>query len=164
MNDISTSSNGHSGYIISFVHLNLDVNLLTLNAENIVKTANLTLFPALISFAVTIFIIVQLRGILKNVINGTPFSNNSINHISKLGYGIIVGGFLYNLIEFLTEYMWIRMFEIEEVLMQATQIGEVKINLSPLDISSIVIGVFILLLAAIFKYGNYLQEEYDTTL
>lgn len=149
---------------ISFGTLGFDINSAMVSSAQIIKTANLILIPGLIAFIITIFIIIQLRHILKNVLNETPFSLDCVSHMKKLGYGVIASGVIFSIASGIIDYLLIQLFNVEQLLMSTNYINNVKITLTPINVAIVIVGLLLLLLATVFQYGTYLQEEYDSTL
>lgn len=117
------------------------------------KTAYIifTLFNTVTSMVVFLYGITQVKNMLLSVIDShTPFMSENAVRLRNLsfvmiGYGLL-GGLLVNV----------------AIILFVTHI----FSMNPLNInfSGLIIGVLLLILSQIFKYGAYLQEEVDTTL
>lgn len=153
-----------ANYNFGFGNVGLDVNTTILGVQNIIKATTLYLIQALIVLAVIIYLVYQLRKILKNVLNESPFNTVCVSHMKKLGYGVIISGLVFNTISGITDYLVIQLLNIEKLLRSADYIKNVRVVITPINVTIIIVGLLILLLAAIFQYGTYLQEEYDSTL
>jgi len=59
----------------------------------------------------------------------------------------------------------VKLFEyrLTSTVIQTLQIVKIKVYYLP-DWTLLLVGILILILAAVFKYGSYLQEEVDSTL
>ena len=95
----------------------------------------------------------QVRNILKTVETGTPFEKDNTKRLSKIGTVLIIGSFLFNAMNGLVTINIIKLFEWNKY----------SFVYSP-DLFILFTGLLILILAGIFNYGAYLQNEYDTTL
>lgn len=101
---------------------------------------------------VTIFCY-YLKNILTEVKNQNPFSEKSIKNIFKIGHIVILGGIIAPIVEFCAA----------SIVMNTLNLNDIDVTLS-LDTNLIFIGLLVLVLANIFKYGAHLQNEYDQTV
>jgi len=109
-------------------------------------------FVFIYGFALSV-IFKQVRNILKTVETGTPFEKDNTKRLSKIGAVLIIGSFLFNAMNGLVTINIIKLFEWNKY----------SFVYSP-DLFILFTGLLILILAGIFNYGAYLQNEYDTTL
>ncbi|MGI6365956.1 MAG: DUF2975 domain-containing protein [Bacillota bacterium] len=94
-----------------------------------------------------------LAGILRQVTEGHPFAPGNANKITAIAAIVMVGSLVVNLIQAAMAYAGIVVFDIPNI----------TINISP-NLSMFFVGLLLLILAGIFKYGSYLQDEVDATL
>ncbi|MBE7106361.1 DUF2975 domain-containing protein [Bacillus cereus] len=106
-----------------------------------------------IILAVLLFLIIQLKGIIRFVRNKQPFSKKCINYIQYLAYGVISYSLIDGVLGGILDFLFVRTF----------QLTQSKVSFE-LNFGLLITGLLILLLSNIFKYGAYLQEEYDSTL
>lgn len=106
-----------------------------------------------VSLGLFSFICWQLKKILRTVLDKNPFEKKNSHRISMIGWSIIIGSCLIKVIYMINGMFLINIVDSKEL--------DVLIKL-PLDF--IFIGVLIVILARVFAYGNYLQDEYDATL
>ncbi|MCU5181927.1 MULTISPECIES: DUF2975 domain-containing protein [Bacillus cereus group] len=102
---------------------------------------------------VLLFITIQLRRIVQFVRNKQPFSKSCIKHIQHLAYGVIIYSFIIGLLD----NIW------GLLLVRTLQLSKTVISLN-FNFGMMIMGFLILFLSHIFKYGAYLQDEYDSTL
>lgn len=95
----------------------------------------------------------QLSLMLKSTENGLPFAAENAKRLSVMGIAIIVMSVVYRIGEYITMQSVLKTINAQGM---TAQLG--------IDTTGILMGVLLLILAGIFKYGSYLQEEYDTTL
>jgi flagellar basal body-associated protein FliL len=113
-----------------------------------------------ILFSIVIFAVVYgaisffLSGVLKAIENGEPFQSNNARRISSIGIVFLVGSFFVGTAQASTADVIIHAMGLTEVL---------TVNYSANSIM-IAAGLLMLILSGIFRYGSYLQEEYDVTL
>ncbi|WP_141520415.1 DUF2975 domain-containing protein, partial [Bacillus pseudomycoides] len=98
-----------------------------------------------------LFITIQLKRILQFARNKQPFSKSCIKHIRYLAYGVIIYGFITELLVNIWSLLLVKILQLSEPVIY-------------LKFEMMITGFLILLLTHIFKYGAYLQDEYDSTL
>lgn len=111
------------------------------------------LILALIVAFITILVLRQIISILKTVEEENPFDIENSKRLSFIGKILIISSLILKPIQSLLIMYFIDIFKIENI--------SKKINI---DLTILFIGLFIILLAKIFSYGNYLQQEYDSTV
>ncbi|MCM3170917.1 MULTISPECIES: DUF2975 domain-containing protein [unclassified Paenibacillus] len=117
------------------------------------KTAYLvvTLTNTMLIFLTYIYSIGQIRYIIGSILSGSsPFSLANATRLRRLGVAVI----LYSLLAKLLLNILICLF--------VTRIF--SINLGSISLIGIIIGILVLFVSEIFKYGALLQEEHDSTL
>jgi hypothetical protein len=95
----------------------------------------------------------QVRDILKTVSTDTPFDRKNSTRLLNIGAILIGYSILFNILNSVILMNLIDAFKIYDI--------NVK---SSFDIFMLLTGLLMLILAGVFKYGAYLQNEYDTTL
>ncbi|MEO2257601.1 DUF2975 domain-containing protein [Paenibacillus amylolyticus] len=112
----------------------------------VVSLTNTTLI-----FITYIYSIGQIRNIIGSILSGSsPFNQANATRLKKLGIVVI----LYSLLAKLVLNILICLF--------VTRIF--SINLGGISLIGIIIGILVLFVSEIFKYGVLLQEEHDSTL
>lgn len=149
---------------INLSGLSFEVSGVSLMASDIIKMFT----TSLIGFAVVIlFLILSLKQLIKImtiVKNGTPFTMECAKSIRLLGILVIVSSIVVPAVSSFVEFLEIRMFNLESILLSTPGISNVTYNLFSFDGVPILIGFIILILSGVFQYGCYLQDEYDSTL
>lgn len=95
----------------------------------------------------------QLIGILREVERGRPFSQANARRLGKMGIIAIVSSVAYR----------IGVAAVLHSVMDIAGLNNINVNYSP-DANMIFVGILLFILAGIFKYGSYLQDEYDATV
>ena len=94
-----------------------------------------------------------LLGILRSVKKGSPFVKENASRLSIMGFiligGSIIVGFIYSLMVY--------------TIFEALKITNLSVNFQ-INSTMFASGLLLLILAGVFRYGSYLQEEYDATL
>lgn len=106
--------------------------------------ANLTFFQ---------FIQIQLKKIVTSVREELPFRNSNAIILRNLGLGYLIASVLISLIN-----SWLMM-----TLVNTFNVYEATINFS-VNLQMVFMGIIVLILAYVFSYGSYLQEEHDSTV
>lgn len=110
------------------------------------------LLSAILS-AIFTAILYELRKILKTVILDNPFDKENSKRLTIIAVVLMIGSLFVN----------IARASIATAFVKVTNITGISINYN-IDFSMFLYGFLILILAGVFKYGCYLQEEYDATL
>jgi len=103
--------------------------------------------------AVWAIVLKQLRGILKSVEDGRPFEPANARRVAIMGWTFVVGSPLFACLDALGVRVALRVVDISGVHFRFT-----------LNASTLSAGLVLLVLAAVFRHGSYLQGEYDATL
>ncbi|MEQ8197871.1 MAG: DUF2975 domain-containing protein [Clostridiaceae bacterium] len=133
------------------------------SSKDMILILNTNLFNAIAVLAVSYFITLHLREILDNVIKDIPFNEQSAEHISRLGRGVIAASFL-PLINMITTLIIVKTLNLQELISSNDKLVGIQFNFHPINEGLFFAGLFILLLSSIFRYGSFLQEEFDSTL
>lgn len=91
--------------------------------------------------------------ILETVESDSPFEMENANRLSVLGWLLIIGSFVYQIANAYVAMAMIDTFAIYDL--------DVVIGV---DNAMIITGFILLILSGVFRYGSYLQDEYDSTL
>ncbi|MDF2673331.1 MAG: hypothetical protein K0R09_1596 [Clostridiales bacterium] len=110
-------------------------------------------FMAAIILAGLSIIFRQISKILKTVEGDRPFSEENSRRLTIIGFVLLIGSFVFNIAEGI----------VANAMIHTLSIPNVQINYKA-DGFMMLTGFLLLILAGVFKYGNYLQQEYDATL
>lgn len=121
----------------------------TLNIRYLIIFASATLFVYLGSF---LYLFRKVEAFLLFVKKGTPFADENIHMMYHIGKVLVILSFVLPLITM--PFAW----RLAHVLPL-----DIVVNLE-INLGLLVLGFVVLLLASIFNYGAYLQEEYDQTV
>jgi ABC-type methionine transport system permease subunit len=110
-----------------------------------------SLISLLIKESLILYGINQVANILKSTVNDiTPFIMNNVKSLRKLAYSIIIYSVAADILSSILFSVFVtRIF---------------LLDLSNIHLSGVLTGGLILVIADIFKYGVFLQKEFDTTL
>lgn len=105
----------------------------------------------LLSLSLSLYGIKQILNILKSTAKDiTPFIMDNAKSLKKLAYTIITYSVVADILA--------------NILCSAFVIKIFTFDLSNIHLSGVLVGGLIFIIADIFQYGVYLQNEYDTTL
>lgn len=96
----------------------------------------------------------QLRSILKTVERNRPFTEENARRISVIGWILVVGSVVFSVAKAIAGEVAVRALDVVPGMTVTFQ----------WDVSLALAGFCLLILAGVFRYGAYLQEEYDTTV
>jgi len=98
-------------------------------------------------------ILYELKHILKNMVDDRVFEKSNSRNLSLMAIAFMLGAFIVKIFE----------YRLTSTVIQTLQIDKIRVYYLP-DWTLLLVGILILVLAAVFKYGSYLQEEVDSTL
>ena len=98
-------------------------------------------------------ILLKVKRILKSVVADHPFEKGNSKNLTVIAITLIVGSLIMPVLE----------GRIFFAIINALKISNIDFSYS-LDCTLLFTGILILILAGVFQYGNYLQEEVDSTL
>jgi len=98
-------------------------------------------------------ILFEVKGILNTVIADNPFEKGNSKKLTVIALVLVVESVI---VPFLEE-------RIVKTIIQTLQINNINVSYA-IDGNLLFTGILILILAGVFQYGNYLQEEVDSTL
>ncbi len=112
------------------------------------------MLPAVtINSLMCLIIIYNLKLILKTVEDDHPFEKNNSKRLLIVAIVFIAGSIISGITEGITAQAVIDTLKIKNASVVFT-----------INVAMLLTGFLILILAGIFRYGSYLQSEYDTTV
>jgi len=136
---------------VGIMKFNIDPNLSdNTNLKHLLQT----MLPMVIVIS-SIFVIVNhnLRLILKTIADNRPFERNNAKRLFIIGIVLIISSVVWKITEGIFALTVINTLNIENIDVTFT-----------VDVAMLLTGFLILILAGVFQYGSYLQEEYNATL
>lgn len=100
---------------------------------------------------------------------GKFFDPKNSRYIEYVGYSIITLGLWYGVQEFAESYFKVDFFEsnpevLERLSDAAIEWGDLLSYTFKIDLMLLFMGILVWIIGRVFKYGTYLQEEYDQTV
>ncbi|AFS78854.1 hypothetical protein Curi_c18480 [Gottschalkia acidurici 9a] len=129
------------------------------------KLAVSLMIKYIMNIVFVILILKSLGRILSTIENGEPFDSRNHSEISIIGWITIAS---VNLIPILEYFVRTIILKLPSNLKGIGSDGVLRYYSTSVDwkitLLGIFLGVLIIILAQVFKYGTYLQNEYDSTL
>jgi hypothetical protein len=153
VNEVSDSGN---------FNISLDtVKGFSIMLPNLSIPSNADLTKVFISIVTTLFIYClslavlfkEIRDILKTVATNTPFEETNSKRLLVIGSVLTVSSILFNFMTNIIFVSFLKMLDIKNIDVSGG-----------IDMFMFLTGVFMLILSGVFKYGAYLQKEFDETL
>ena len=152
----------------SFAHVGLQLNIgrhlnIQLRDNKFLEVAQvraliLAIVSSMIPMIITTIVIVKMiRDLLVTVECGKPFDEKNSKRLMVIGITVIIGSFFESL-------SYIIIYNLVIPMISALGLENINFTINALDGSTILLGIIIILISRIFKYGCYLQNEYDETV
>lgn len=110
------------------------------------------------------FIVFFVRKLLKSLKEGEIFTVKNSRFIEWIGYSFIVLSLLLKSIQALMLYGFDQMFQLTATLKHSAAIQGVSYEFFGVHWSLLFGGIILWIIGRVFKYGAFLQEEYDATV
>lgn len=110
-------------------------------------------FIGLLNISFLQYVFIMLKKAIIDVGNEKPFSEKNIKRFNSIGIAFVVSGFLFPIFNGLLFNNITNMLSLDNV----------NVNYM-MNLQQIFIGLLIIVLANIFEYGAYLQEDHDMTV
>ena len=141
------------GLTFSFMNIEFRMAVDLFDGDYAIKTALiLSLIAALVSIAFVYYIIRLLHLILVNVSNKKPFSESNVKYLFNMSYTFIIMSVTVPIFIYIAGRQVVNMLDIDASISYGISSGP------------LFIGILIWILASIFQYGKYLQDEVDQTV
>lgn len=124
------------------------------------------LLAALINVSVATFIIFMINRWLRNLKNGDVFAQRNSRFIEIIGFAFIALGFLKGLGNIAMQSLMNSILGSADELLETTHSFIYSGNSLDygIDLTMLFTGVLIWIIGRVFKYGTFLQNEYDATI
>lgn len=146
---------------VSLGNLSFDLENATMGVNDIIKMFNISLLMSTVLLFLFGMVVKQLIKIMKVIQEGTPFTQQCSKSIGIIGIVIMVCSVV---LPSAMEFIIFKIFNVQNALIASNQISQVKYTVHCFDGSILIFGIIVFMLGGIFKYGCYLQDEYDSTL
>lgn len=136
--------------------LGLDYDLAALGLSGIVNVKSIVvlgLFALIANIGFYQYVQVLLKKTMKQISENQPFTQTNVKYLQWMGIGYLVAAVVLPVVNSLFFTRVINLLELFEL----------GVSLSP-NLQAVFMGIIILIVAYIFDYGSYLQEEHDMTV
>ncbi|MEB2299167.1 DUF2975 domain-containing protein [Lysinibacillus xylanilyticus] len=155
------------GNITAFIHLEgIQIELADKVTENIQYTKmNVVklLFTATIYIGLLLFIVVQVRNLLGNISKGLIFSEKNSRKIEWIAYTVVGLSLTVDTFRTYIAYTVTEQIKLGELLEGTGLIKEISFHFAGINWTLLLCGLVIWTIARVFRYGAFLQDEYDAT-
>ncbi|MGE7945372.1 DUF2975 domain-containing protein [Lysinibacillus sp. NPDC093688] len=155
------------GNITASIHLEgIQIELADKVTENIQYTKmNVVklLFTATIYIGLLLFIVVQVRNLLSNLSKGLIFSEKNSRKIEWIAYAVVVLSMTVDTFRTYIAYTVTEQIKLGELLVGTGLIKEISFHFAGINWTLLLCGLVIWTIARVFRYGAFLQDEYDAT-
>ncbi len=152
----------------SFTHASLQLNIgrhlnIQLRDNKFLEVAQvraliLAIVSSMILVIITTIVIIKLiRDLLITVECGKPFDEKNSKRLKGIGITVIIGSLFESL-------SYIIIYNLVIPMINSLGLENINFTMNILDGGTILLGIIIVLISEIFKYGCYLQNEYDETV
>ena len=121
------------------------------------------LLTATIYIAILFLIVVQVRNILSNLSKGIIFSLANSKKIERIAYCVIVLSLTVSAFRTYIVYLMMQQFKLESLFVKTDFIAGISYHFTGINWTLLLCGLVIWTMARIFRYGAFLQDEYDAT-
>ena len=156
---------GKIGASINFYGLKVMLSDPVINTFNYNKNMAITLFSIALFYTVIILSICNLIiRFLKSVINGDVFTLTNSKRIEYVALCIVILSFTIDSIQAYVIFAINDMFQLNSFIQKTEWIQSVSYQFFGIQWSMLLCGLVIWTIGKMFKYGSFLQDEYDATV
>ncbi|HJE19748.1 MAG TPA: DUF2975 domain-containing protein [Aliicoccus persicus] len=161
---------------VPFTELTVELEQLGLLSNEVTENLVINQLPiilVMLSSMVVMFLLISITIFinrwLKNLKEGHYFDEKNSKYVEYVGYTIITLSIWYGVQELAGSYMAVDFFESNpEIMSHFTDVlfdfSDMLTYSFSIDIVLLFIGVLVWMIGRVFKYGTYLQNEYDQTV
>lgn len=112
----------------------------------------------------TLIIIYCVQSMLKGIRNNEVFTLKNSKYIEWIAYSIILMSFILQPIQLMTFFAFDELFQLSSFIKNSDWIQSMSYDYFNIHWSLLFSGIIIWVIGRSFKYGAFLQEEFDATL
>lgn len=123
-------------------------------------------FTATLGGGILCFLLSYISGLFRKILSpmkaGRPFEPEIAVNLRKIGVGILIGGFLSELVKVGSRILFVHAYSIRELFNSST-VSKTE-YIFTIDLNFVILTCMMFLLSYIFAYGQALQQDSDETL
>ncbi len=144
---------------------NVDITLkepVQIAGSYLVAELVIALVVVMVVLSVSCYIIRLLRNVLVPMKAGQPFGGTVSRDIKKLGLTVAIGGIIMDFVQIVGNNVVFMIQNVEELLL-SDLVSSVTLQYD-INLSTVLLGVLVVMLSHVFHYGEELQQQADETL
>ena len=128
----------------------------------IIAELMIAMVTVVIAVTVTCYMIRILRKVLAPMIEGTPFCGTVSGHMKKLGLVVMIGGIIMDITAAVVSNIALAMYDLTQFFLPDV-ISHITVQ-NDINLEHVLVGVLVIMLSHVFRYGEELQQQADETL
>lgn len=128
----------------------------------IIAELMIAMVTVVIAVTVTCYMIRILRKVLAPMIEGTPFCGTVSGHMKKLGLVVMIGGIIMDVTAAVVSNIALAMYDLTQFFLPDV-ISHITVQ-NDINLEHVLVGVLVIMLSHVFRYGEELQQQADETL
>lgn len=161
----SVLEKGEISATLNLAGLNITVSERVVSNLQFEKQPVLALLALFVLYLVIVlFITYCVQSILKELKNNQVFTVKNSKSIEWIAYGFIIMSFTIQPIQTMIIYLFDQIFYLSSFMENSEWIESISYNFFHIHWTLLFGGVVIWIIGRVFKYGVFLQEEFDATL
>lgn len=134
------------------------------NIQYVKKDVVKLLFAATIYMGILLFIVVQVRKLLGSLSSGVIFTIANSKKIEWIAYSILLLSLTVGVFSTYISYTIGHLTNFDTLLLSTDWVAGVNYQFSGINWTLLFTGLIIWTIARVFRYGAFLQDEYDATV
>ncbi|MFJ7736311.1 DUF2975 domain-containing protein [Lysinibacillus sp. NPDC097287] len=134
------------------------------NIRYVKKDVVKLLFVATIYMGILLFIVVQVRRLLGSLSSGVIFTTANSKKIEWIAYSIVLLSLTVGVFRTYISYTIGHLTHLDKLLLSTDWVAGVNYHFSGINWTLLFTGLIIWTIARVFRYGAFLQDEYDATV
>ena len=122
------------------------------------------IFAATIYMGIILFIVVQVRKLLDSLSRGIIFTTANGKKIEWIAYSILLLSLTVGVFRTYISYTIGHLVHLDTLLLSTDWVAGVNYHFSGINWTLLFTGLIIWTIARVFRYGAFLQDEYDATV
>lgn len=134
------------------------------NIQYVKKDVVKLLIVATLYMGILLFIVLQVRKLLGSLSRGVIFTIANSKKIEWIAYSILLLSLTVGVLHTYISYTIGHLTQLDKLLVSTDWVAGVNYHFSGINWTLLFTGLIIWTIARVFRYGAFLQEEYDATV